>query len=69
MIDKNSEIDLKVAAKCVIKQETSLVVDEAGNKLPGKAVMMHKLTPFVITEKGNIDYFTGGKMENCLPGG
>ena len=54
---------LKVAAKCVVKQDTGLVVDEVGNKLPAKSVMFCKMTPFIITEEGDIDYFMGGKME------
>ena len=56
-------MDLKVAAKCIIAQDTGLVVDEAGNKLPVKSVILCKMTPFIITEEGDIDYFTGGKME------
>ena len=35
----------------------------AGNKLPAGSVIMCKLTPFVITEDGDIDYEGGVKME------
>ena len=58
-------MDLKVAAKCVIKQDTGLVVDEAGKNLPAKAVIVCKMTPFVITDEGDIDYLSGGKMETA----
>ena len=53
-------MDLKVAAKCIFEQDTGLVVDEAGNKLTAKSVMLCKMTPSIITEEGDIDYFTGG---------
>ena len=62
-------MDLKVAAKCIVEQNTGLVVDEAGNKLPAGAVVICKMTPFIITEEGNIDYLAGGKMEKHLSGG
>ena len=48
---------------CFIKQESGLIIDEAGNKLPMKSVIFCKMTPFVITEEEDIDNFTGGKME------
>ena len=54
----------QVAAKCSMEQETGFLVDEAGNKLQGKSVVMCQMTPFVITKEGNVDYFAGGKMEN-----
>ena len=54
----------KVSAKCFTKQETGFLVDEAGNKLQAKLVMMCQMTPFVITEEGNINHFAGGKMED-----
>ena len=44
-------------------QETGLVLDMAGNRLPAGSVIMCKLTPFVIMEDGDIDYVGGGKME------
>ena len=56
-------MDLKVAAKCVIKQDTGLVVDEAGNKLPVKAVIICKMSPFIIIEEADIEYLASGKME------
>ena len=56
-------MDLKVTGKCFIKQESGLVIDEAGNKLLAKSLLFCKMTPFVITEEGDIDNFTGGKME------
>ena len=55
-------MDFKVTGKCFIKQESSLVIDEASKKLPAKSVMFW-MTPFVITEQGDIDNFTGGKRE------
>ena len=48
-------MDFKVVPKHVIKQDTGLVVDEAGNKLPARTVIMCKITPFVISEDGDID--------------
>ena len=56
-------MDLKVVGKCFIKQESGLVIDEAGNKLLAKSVMFCKMTPFVIIEEGNINNFTCGKIE------
>ena len=56
-------MDLKVTGKCFIEQESGLVIDEAGNKLLAKSVMICQITPFVITEEGDINNFTGGKME------
>ena len=56
-------MDFKVTGKCFIKQESGLVIDEAGNKLPAKSLMFCKMTPFGITEEGDINNFTGGKME------
>ena len=56
-------MDLEVAAKCTIKQDTGLVVDETGNKLPAKSMVLCKMTLFIITEEGDIDYFMGDKME------
>ena len=57
-------MDFKVVTKCLVKQDTDLVVDEAGNKLPTRVVIMCKMTPFVITEDGDIDYLASGKMES-----
>ena len=50
-----------VAAQYSAKQET--VWDMVGNKLLAGSVIMGKLTPFVITEDGDIDYIEGGKIE------
>ena len=52
-----------ILAKCVVEQDTGLVLDMAGNKLPPGSVIMCKFTAFVITEDGDIDYVGGGKME------
>ena len=52
IFDKNSKMDLKVVAKCVIEQDTGLIVDEAGNKLLAKDVIICKMTPFTIMEEG-----------------
>ena len=54
----------KVTGKCFIKQESGLFIDEAGNMLPAQFVMFCRITPFVITEEGDINNFTGGKMES-----
>ena len=37
-----------IASLCFVEQETSLVLDMAGNKLPAGSLIMCKLTPFVI---------------------
>ena len=52
-----------IAAQCIVEQDTGLVPDMAGNRLPAGSVIMCKLTTFVITEDGDIDYVGGGKME------
>ena len=44
-----------------MEQDTGLVLDMAGNKLP--SVIMCKLTAFVIMEDSDIDYVGGGKMD------
>ena len=46
-----------------MEQETGLVLDMAGNKLPTGSVIMCKLTAFVITEDSDIDYIGGSKIE------
>ena len=51
------------AAQCMVVQDTGLVLDMAGNRLPAGSVIMCKLTTFVITEDSDIDYIGGGKME------
>ena len=56
-------MDFKVVGKHFIEQDSTLIIDEAGNKLPAKSVMFCKMTPFVIIEEGVINNFTGGKME------
>ena len=56
-------MDLKVISKCFIKQESGLVLDEAGNKLPAKSVLFCKMMPFIITKDWDIDNFEGGKMD------
>ena len=54
---------LKLQESASPNLESGLVIDEAGNKLLAKSVMFCKITPFIITEEGDIDSFTGGKME------
>ena len=54
----------KFSAKCFIEQETGFLVDEAGNKLQPKSMVMCQMTLFVITTEGDISHFTGSKMEN-----
>ena len=52
-----------ITSQCFVEQETSLVLDMAGNKLPAGLVIMCKLPPFVIMEDSDIDYVGGDKME------
>ena len=54
----------QVAAKSSMEQETGFLVDEAGNNLHAKSVVMCQMTPFVISEEDAINHFAGGKMEN-----
>ena len=56
LFSQNNNMELKVAAKCIVNQDTGLVVYEAGNKLQVRAVIMCKMTPFIITEDGDINY-------------
>ena len=51
-----------IAAQCFVEQDTGLMLDMAGNKLPAGSVITCKPTPFVITEDGDIDYLGCGKM-------
>ena len=57
----------QVAAKLSEEQETGFLVDETGNKLQAKSMVMCQMTPFVITKEGDIDHFAGGKMGQYLP--
>ena len=54
-------MDLKVLGKCFVKQGSGMVIDKAGNKLLAQAILFCKMTPFLVTEAGNIDKFKGGK--------
>ena len=59
----NFNMTSTIVAQCIVEQETGLVLDMAGNKLPAGSVIMCKLTAFVITENTDIDYIGGGKIE------
>ena len=61
--EKSTQMDFKVIGKYFFKQESGLVINDVGNKLLTKSVMFCRMTPFVITEEGDIITFTGGKME------
>ena len=63
MFKQTLNMDLKVTGKCFVQLESGLVIDAAGKKFPAKSVMFCKMTPFVITEEGDINNFSGGKME------
>ena len=56
-------MDSTNAVQCMTEQDTGLVLDMAGNRLPAGSVIMCKLTTFVIIEDIDIDYVGGGKME------
>ena len=47
----------------ISEQDTGLVLDMAGDKLPAGSIIMFKLTAFVFTEDVDIDYVGGGKMK------
>ena len=52
-----------IAAQCFVVQDTGLMLDMAGNKLPAGSVIKGKLTPFIIPEDGDIDHVGGDKMK------
>ena len=54
----------KVSVQCFVQQETGFLMDESGNKLQAKSMVMCQSIPYWITEEGNINHFMGGKMEN-----
>ena len=54
----------KVSAQCFIQQETGFLIDESGNKLQAKSVVMCQSIPYMITKEGDIDHFAGDKIEN-----
>ena len=56
----------QVSAKCFVEQETGFLVDEAGNKLQEKSMVMCLLTPFVMTEETDMDHFAGDKLDNIF---
>ena len=56
-------MDLKVTGKCFAEQGSGMVFDEAWKKAPVKSILFCKMTPFIITEDGNIDSFESGKMD------
>ena len=66
---KDYIMDFKAVGKCFIEQESGLVIDEAGNKLPAKTVMFCKTTPFVITEEGGHHQLYRWQDVNCLSSG
>ena len=56
-------MESKIAAQCIVKHESGLVLDMAANKLLAGSVIKCKLTAFVIMENDDTDYVGGGKME------
>ena len=54
----------QVSAQCFVQQKTGFLIDKTGNKLQAKSVVMCQSNPYMVTEEGDIDHFTGGKMEN-----
>ena len=52
-----------ITAQCFVERESSLILDMVCNRLPVGSVIMCKLTLFVITKDGDIDYMGGSKME------
>ena len=53
-------MDLKIAG--FTEQGSYLIVDAAGNKIPGKSVIFCKKRPFIITKDGDISRFAGEEM-------
>ena len=56
-------MDSSITAKCFVERESSLILDMVHNRLPAGSVIMCKLTMFVTTKDGDIDYVGGSKME------
>ena len=56
-------MDFKIARKCFIEQGSDLIVDSAGTKIPRKSIIFCKKSPFIITEDGDIDKFSGEEMD------
>ena len=56
-------MDSSITAQCFVERESSLILDMVGNRLPVGSVIMCKLTPFVITKDGDINYMGGSNME------
>ena len=46
-----------------VESETGLILDMVGNRLLEGSVIMCKVTPFIITKDGDIDYMGSSKME------
>ena len=63
IVVSNYNMESTISTKCVTEQNTGLVHDMEGNRLPTGSVIMCKLTAFVIMVDGDIDYMGGGKME------
>ena len=40
-----------------------MVIDKVVNRLPAKSILFCKMTPFIVTEDGNVDKFESGKMD------
>ena len=49
----------KVSAQFFVQQETVFLIDESGNKLQPKAMVMCQSLPYIVTEEGDIDHFHG----------
>ena len=52
-----------VSGQCFIENETDLIIDGAGNKIQAKTVILCKKKAFIITEDGDIDWFSVEDMD------
>ena len=50
-----------IVAQCMVEQDTGLVLDMAGNRLPAGSVIICKLTTFVIRKDGDLTMLEVGK--------
>ena len=47
-----------------MEEGSGVVIGSSGNRLPTKSVLFCRMTPFIITEDGDIENFAGGKVDN-----
>ena len=56
-------MDLKIAGKCFFEQDSDLIIDSAGIRIPAKLVIFGMKRAVIITEDGDINRFSGEEMD------